>query len=186
VVWDSFALVGAFTNRLLNFDPDHLRAQLQHRQTELAVFTFGGNDMIRSSMTMEQYEQEFRDVVQRVRTARPEAACLIMSPLDHGLRKGSRIVSMPVVPKMVETQRAVARSEGCAFFDTYMAMGGDGSAGRWNRQKPRLVSGDLSHVTLKGQVVIGEMFYRAVMARYAEYRRSDKTLARDPLPEAKP
>lgn len=169
VVWDGLALVGAFTRRMLEFDEAHLRAQLGQRQPHLAVLTFGGNDMIRK-VSDDRYEQEYREVLQRVRAAAPDMDCLVMSPLDHGERKGVRIVSLPVVPRMVETQRRAAEAEGCAFFDTYSAMGGEGAAGRWFRRSPRLVSGDLSHLTFKGHAVVGEMVYRALMEAYVAYR----------------
>ncbi len=174
VVWDSAALVGAFTKRLANFDPEHLASQLQHRQSNLAVLTFGGNDMIRERMTMEQYEKEYREVLALVREARPEMSCLVMAPLDHGVRKGVRIESLPVVPNMVEAQRRAAKAEGCAFFDTYAAMGGEGSAGRWYRADPRLMGGDLGHATAKGHVVIGELVYRALLEQYVAYRAREK------------
>jgi lysophospholipase L1-like esterase len=170
VVWDSYALVGAFTKRLGIFDEGHLRAQLDHRQADLAVFTFGGNDMIRQ-MTMDEYVDEYREVIQLFHRARPGMACLIMSPLDHGVRKGVRIESLPVVPLMVEAQRRVAREEGCGFYDTYSAMGGDGAAGRWFRREPRLMGGDLGHATGKGHQVIGELVQRAIVEGYVAYRR---------------
>jgi lysophospholipase L1-like esterase len=170
VVWDSYALVGAFTKRMRNFDPTHLHNQLEHRKTNLAVFTFGGNDMIRR-ISMEDYVAEYREVIQLFRKARPEMSCLIMSPLDHGVRKGVRIETLPVVPKMVEAQREVAKLEGCAFFDTYEAMGGEGSAGRWFRRTPRLMGGDLGHATHKGHQVIGELVQRAIVEAYVAYRR---------------
>lgn len=172
VVWDGLALVGAFTRRMMELEPEHLRAQLEHRRPELAVLMFGGNDMIRE-ISMEAYGEEYRRVLQRIREARPEMDCLVMSPLDHGERKGVRIVSRPVVAKMVQAQRRVALEEGCAFFDTFMAQGGEGSAGRWFRRSPRLVSGDLGHVTHSGQIVIGEMFYRALVEAYVAYRRRE-------------
>ncbi|MCB9756647.1 MAG: hypothetical protein H6713_42565, partial [Myxococcales bacterium] len=170
VVWDSLALVGAFTKRLGELDEDHLRVQLERRQPNLAVFTFGGNDMIRR-VTMEDYADEYRAVVQKFRRARPEMDCIVMAPLDHGERKGARIVSRPVVPLMVEAQREVAKSMGCAFFDTLAAMGGPGSAGRWYKRKPKLIGGDLSHATSKGHQVIGELVYRALLQEYVAYRR---------------
>ncbi|MCA9695771.1 MAG: hypothetical protein KC636_39705, partial [Myxococcales bacterium] len=169
VIWDSLALVGAFTSRMLEYNPAHLRAQLERAAPDLVVLTFGGNDMIRR-ISMQDYADEYRDVVQRVRKARPEMDCLIMTPLDHGERKGVRIVSRPIVAEMVAAQREVARSEGCAFFDTFAAMGGEGSAGRWFKRKPRLIGGDLSHATGKGHQVIGEFFYRALMEGYVAYR----------------
>ena len=173
VVWDSAALVGAFTKRMLNYNEEHLRAQLDHRETALAVLMFGGNDMIRESLTQEQYTGEYREVLQRVRAAKPDMDCLVMSPLDHGLRQGNRIISKPIVPILVAAQRAAAEAEGCAFFDTYAAMGGEGSAGRWYRQEPRLIGGDLGHATMKGHVVIGEMFYRALLRAYIDYRKRE-------------
>lgn len=58
-------------------------------------------------------------------------------------------MSLPVVPGMVEAQRRAAQAEECAFFDTYQAIGDEGAAGRWFRRNPWLVSGDLSHLTIR-------------------------------------
>lgn len=174
VVWDGLALVGAFTNRLGELDEEHLRAQLEHRQANLAVLMFGGNDMIRATLTQEQYEQEYREVIRKLQRAAPELDCLIMSPLDHGVRRGVRIVSQEIVPTIVAAQRNVAESEGCGFFNTYEAMGGEGSAGRWFKQRPQLIGGDLSHATAKGHAVIGEMFYRALVHAYVDYREREQ------------
>ncbi len=170
VVWDSAAFVGAFTNRMMEYDAKHLAAQLQHRGSDLVVFTFGGNDMIRR-MKMSTYADEYRAVIDHVKQAKPGIACLVMAPLDHGERQGARIVSKPVVPRMVRAQREAAESRGCAFFDTYAAMGGEGSAGRWRGRSPRLMSGDLGHATANGHQVIGELFYRALLEAYVEYRK---------------
>ncbi|MEX1368375.1 MAG: GDSL-type esterase/lipase family protein [Nannocystaceae bacterium] len=169
-VWDGLALVGAFQRRMLEYDPEHLRGQLRMRRPQLAVLMFGGNDMIRK-VSMETYEQEVREVLRLLKTASPQMDCLVMAPLDHGQRKGMRIESLPVVAPMVQAQRRAAEAEGCAFFDTYMAMGGEGAAGRWNRQSPRLIGGDLGHLTASGHIVVGEMFYRALMEAYVAYRR---------------
>lgn len=185
VSWDGLALVGAFTNRMLEFDAEHLKAQLGERAPQLAVLTFGGNDMIRK-ISMERYEEEYRAVLRHVRAARPEMACLVMAPLDHGLRDGRRIRSLPVVPKMVQAQRRAAQAEGCAFFDTYQAMGGEGGAARWFRKKPRLLSGDLAHATAAGQKVLGELVFRAITQAYVAYRRAHPDSPREPRERAGP
>jgi hypothetical protein len=98
-------------------------------------------------------------------------ACLVMAPLDHGERKGNRILTRPIVPRMVAAQRNVALAQGCAFFDTYAAMGGDGSIGRWRRVKPPLANSDLAHLTRRGHEVIGDLLYRALIEGYVEYRK---------------
>lgn len=170
VVWDGMSLIGSFTSRLAAHDPDHFHAQLRHRDARLVVLMFGGNDMIRT-MKMSTYEAEYAEVLKLVRGAGTDTACLVMAPLDHGVRKGSRIETNPIVPKMVEAQRKVAHAHGCAFFDTYAAMGGEGSMGRWRRAKPPLASGDLAHLTSAGHKAIGELLYRALLRGYVDYRR---------------
>lgn len=169
VVWDSLELVGSFTSRMLAYDGGHLRRQLEHRKADLVVLTFGGNDMIRK-IEMSEYAEEYRRVIRHLRQARPEMSCMVMAPLDHGVRKGVRIESLPVVAKMVAAQRDAARAEGCAFFDTVAAMGGEGSAGRWFHHEPRLMGGDLGHATTKGHQVIGEAVHRAILEAYVAYR----------------
>ncbi len=171
VVWDGMSQIGAFTRRMLNFDETHFQSQLRHRQTNLVVLMFGGNDM-HAGLKLDVYKNEYTALLKRVRATRPHLACLVMAPLDHGQHDGSRIVTRPVVPKLVEAQREVALANGCGFWDSYQAMGGPGSMGRWARSNPRLGSPDLAHLTHHGHKVIGAMLYRALMAGYIEFRHS--------------
>nr|WP_255216054.1 GDSL-type esterase/lipase family protein [Pseudenhygromyxa sp. WMMC2535] len=172
VVWDGMALIGAFTKRLGEFDDAHLHDQLEHRGLDLMVFTFGGNDMTRADLreTMDPYVEDYAAVIRRFRQARPAAACLIMGPVDHGERVGGRVVSREIVARMTTAQREVALAEGCAFFDTLAAMGGDGAVARWKSES--LMSGDLSHPSFKGHALLGAMVYRALMAGYVDFRRA--------------
>ncbi len=172
VVWDEMSQIGALTRRMLNFDKDHLHRQLQRRSPNLVVFMFGGNDM-NTQGTMAKYRDEFTGVIRLFRGAGGDnpLPCLVMSPLDHGERDGNRIISRPIVHKLVQAQREVAHAEGCAFFNTYEAMGGDGSMGRWVRSSPALGSGDLAHLTHHGHKVVGGMLYRALIAGYRDYRQ---------------
>jgi lysophospholipase L1-like esterase len=169
VVWDEMSQIGALTRRLLNFDAEHLHSQIRRRDPDLVVFMFGGNDM-NTQGTMAKYRQEFTDVIRLFRGAKDPLPCLVMAPLDHGERDGARIVTRDIVPRLVNAQREVARAEGCAFFDTYQAMGGEGSMGRWVRSSPALGSGDLSHLTHHGHKVVGGMLYRSLVAGYRDYR----------------
>ncbi len=170
VVWDEMSQIGALTRRMLNFDTDHLHSQIRRRNPDLVVFMFGGNDM-NTQGTMAKYREEYTEVLRLFRGAKNPLPCLVMAPLDHGERDGARIVTRSIVPKIVNAQREVAAAEGCAFFDTYEAMGGEGSMGRWVRSSPSLGSGDLSHLTHHGHKVVGGMLYRAVVAGYVDYRK---------------
>ncbi|MBK8262998.1 MAG: hypothetical protein IPK80_16875 [Nannocystis sp.] len=170
VVWDELSQIGALTRRLLNFDPGHIHRQIARRSPDLLVLMFGGNDM-NTKGTMSKYKSELTDVIRLLRGGKDPLPCLVMAPLDHGERDGQAIITRPIVPRLVDAQREVAAAEGCAFFDTYQAMGGEGSMGRWARAEPRLGSGDLAHLTHHGHKVVGGMLYRALMAGYRDFRR---------------
>lgn len=170
VVWDGLAQLGAFSRKMLLFDPEHLRSQIDHRDPDLLVFTFGGNDLTIAESKMARYEEDFRRMLRLFRGEENPRACLVMAPVDHGVRQGQRIVSNPMVQRVVEIQRTVALAEGCAFFDTVAAMGGEDSAARWRQSTPPLLSGDLAHLTHAGQKVIGHMVYLALMEGYVAYR----------------
>ena len=173
VVYDSLGMVGARARRMLGFDPDHFAVQHAHRESNLVVIHFGGNDAD-DRRSPEQFETDFRRVAQLVRGARPEASCLVMAPLDQGHRSDRGAVrTMPQLPIIVDAARRAASAEGCAFFDTYGAMGGEGSMRRWLRSDPRLAFGDLRHATPAGYQVIGNMFYKAVLKGFADFLRRE-------------
>lgn len=169
VVYDSLGMVGARAARMLGFDPTHLRGQLAARETSLVVIAFGGNDAD-DERSEADFEEIFRNVARLVREARPEASCLLMAPLDQAERDARGAVrTLAPVPRIVEAMRNAARAEGCAFYDTWSAMGGEGSMGRWYRSSPRLSSSDFRHATPAGYRVIGETFYRALLSGFAHY-----------------
>lgn len=181
VVWDGMALIGAFMSRFTYQDRAHLARQVQHRGTDMMVFTFGGNDLQNFSATRSR--QNFDALLGVARSSAPEAACLVTSVIDHGERKQGGVVSVDGIERMVQLQRELALEHDCAFLDLFEAMGGKGSMGRWNRATPRLASGDLHHLTASGHKVVGGMVYRALMAAYRDYRQSH---AGDPLPPLEP
>lgn len=183
IVWDGIALIGAFTSRFSPkyFDAEHFHSQFRSRGTELAVLMFGGNDL--NGFSAERYEATMGSMLGMVRSADPTTACLVISIVDHGERKGARIVSRPQVASMVALQRRAALKAGCGYFNAYEAMGGEGSMGRWNRSSPRLGSGDLAHLTHHGHQVLGELFTKALLAAYADFRE-ERVGAALPLPPA--
>ena len=185
VVWDSLALIGSFTQRLDYQEQEHISRQVARRDTDLLVFMLGGNDVQREKMdlyrTTEPYEQEYQRVVRKYRAGKPRASCLLLSLVDHAEKDSQNVIrSRRIVPRLVEGQRKVARRMGCAFYNTYAAMGGTGSAGRWFRAKPRLMGADLGHLTSHGHRVIARLFYQALMTAYQEFREARTG---DPLPE---
>lgn len=177
VVWDGMAQLGAFSSRMLNFDPTHIHRQIELRDPALLVFEFGGNDLLLKASQLVRYEEQYEQMIERFRGEAPPSGepderlpCLVISPVDHGQRTGARIESVPMMTAITDTQRRVANRQGCAFFDTWAAMGGKNAVARWRKAHPPLISGDLAHLTHAGQRALGTMIYLALMQQYKAYR----------------
>lgn len=170
VVYDSLGLVGARAERLLNADAAHMTTQLSHRGADLLVLGFGGNEASNEWLKLEAYERDLTRVVKRMRSADPGMDCLLFGPLDQGERNTrGRIVTIDVVPQIVAVQRKVAAAQGCAFFDTFGAMGGKNAVRRWHRSRPRLFSSDLRHATPRGYQLVGKLYYKALLKAFADH-----------------
>lgn len=171
VVYDSLGLVGARANRLLNFDPEHIKNQLELRGVHLIVLGFGGNEAS-DDRTEEEFHQDYLEVLQRMRQGRDDLGCLVFAPLDQARRERGRIRTLSTIPRIIAAQRRAAFDSGCAFYDTWQAMGGQDAMRRWYKAQPRLAMGDFRHATPAGYEVIGNMFYKALLAGFADYLSS--------------
>ena len=95
-----------------------------------------------------------------------ELFCLVLGPVDRVFR---RRLSHPRTAPLNEALRRVALAEGCAFWDTFKAMGGPGAAVAWRRA--RLMWGDLAHLNPYGGKKLGTLISKALLERYANWRR---------------
>ena len=117
------------------------------------------------------YERELRTAIGRLRQALPEASVLVMSPMDRGARTGPGVIeTMATIPRIVAIERRVARETGCGFFDTFAAMGGEGTMARWYTAQPRLVSADLIHPYPEGGRMIAAIIARETSAGLNRYK----------------
>ena len=173
VLYDSLGLNGASTTVLSRgFNADVWAAELRHQAPALVVINYGTNESSFGSFVDKQYEPELRAAIGRIRNALPGVSVLVMSPMDRGERSGiDEINTMATIPRIVAIQKRVAAETGCAFFDTFDAMGGDGTMSRWYGAKPRLVSADLIHPTPQGALVIAQVFVKDLLQGYDAYRK---------------
>lgn len=175
VVYDSLGVNGAYAGLLVTaMNENHWAEQLRHRNPNLVVINYGTNEsQYASADQMQRYEKDLREVIRRVRLALPQVAILVVSPMDRGKRvPGGKIITMPSIPLLVEMQRRVALEENCAFFNTFQAMGGEGTMAKWSagKGKNHLVGGDLTHPTAEGAEIVGSLIYEAINDGYAKYR----------------
>jgi lysophospholipase L1-like esterase len=163
VVLDALGIQGARIRFLDKQDDEHFKEQLKWRDPALVIYQFGANESADGyAYSMADYHTTMRAVIEQQRNALPNASCLIVGAMDRASRTGEELKSLSIIPLIVQEQRKVAKDLGCAFFDTFTAMGGNGSMPRWVRRG--LGQADLTHPTAVGAEILGNWLYRAIMA----------------------
>jgi lysophospholipase L1-like esterase len=172
VQYDSLGVNGAFIGLLNRYQVETTwTEQLRRRRPDLVILAYGANESEYENWPMEQYEKDTREVVRRIRAALPEASILFVGPMDRGKRgAGGTIITRPTIPKLIAAQRHLAAETGCAFFDTFTAMGGEGTVARWYEGKPRLMGGDFTHPTWPGSEIVGTLIHDALLRAYDRWQ----------------
>jgi lysophospholipase L1-like esterase len=150
-----------------------LLEQLRRREADLMVFQFGTNETEDDPYHHGELKRMLSELVARTREAAPEASCLVLTPYDRGVRKraGKKGPSHPNIAEAVSEVRAAANEAGCALFDTYQAMGGQGTIARWVREHPPRAAGDRTHLTPLGAKAVGEILTKALLQAYEAKER---------------
>lgn len=181
IVLDALMVIGAWADNLNAFEPEHLKAQVAAREPSLLILQYGAKEVLRSpEQSEEQIEQfivDYTSGIARARAGAPDAGCLVLSPKDQAVMNAGRIETPSGLPKIVEASRQVAANTGCAFYDLYQALGGEGTIRRWYHQTPRFVMGDYKHLTLEGSVRVGDTLSELLFEEldlYREYRQRDR------------
>ncbi len=174
VVLDALGIQGARVRFLDKIDDAHYAEQLKWRRPNLVIFQFGANESGDGfAYSMADYNRTLKAVLEQTRKALPDAGCLVLGAMDRAEKKAGSLRTMAVIPAIVKEQKAAAKDTGCAFFNTYRAMGGPGSMAAWVSRG--LGQADLTHPTGSGSEVIGSWIFRALMAGYDQYNSGAAT-----------
>jgi lysophospholipase L1-like esterase len=176
VIYNSLGLNGGQVQVVVRyFDKPQWTEELQHQHPDLVVINYGTNESIYADYIQRYYPGELRQVIERVQAAVPGASVLIMSPMDRGQRdSSSRIITVPTLPRLVEIQRQTASEMNCAFFNTFQAMGGEGTMSRWYDSQPRLVSADFTHPLPAGARKVGVLLDQALESGYRQFKAREQ------------
>ena len=165
VVLDALGVQGARIRFMDKQDDAHWAEQLAWRKPDLLIYEFGANESGDGFLySMADYHRTMKEVIAQGQRALPQSSCLVIGAMDRAAKVGDEIVSMRVIPSLVEEQRKAAAELGCAFFDTYTAMGGAHSMPTWVRRG--LGQADMTHPTAIGSEVIGNWVFRGLMKGY--------------------
>ena len=185
VVWDALGVVGVGTRSFTQHGKTHLTNQVSHRNPDLVAVMLGGNELglpVLGKGDGADYIPYYLEAIHRLRAGAPNSSCLVITPLDQGTRDGGAAHTKPNLSRAVAAQQKAAAQEGCAFWNAWAAMGGDGAVVRWGAMKPPLAWTDLLHLSSAGQDIIGQMLADAIVAGFDEWK--GKGGATRPVPTA--
>ena len=172
VLYSSLGVNGANITLLSErFNGAHWTAQLHHYKPDLVVLAYGTNESGFAKFVDSTWAAEMKLAVKRLQTALPDASILLMSPMDRGERnERGDIETIATMPRLVKIEARVAEETNVAFFNTFQAMGGEGTMARWYAAEPRLVGSDYIHPMPAGAKIVGELLYRTLRDGYNEYK----------------
>jgi lysophospholipase L1-like esterase len=187
VVYHSLGVNGANVTLLSRaFNGTHWTAELRHYKPDLVIINYGTNESGYPTFVEGTWGQEVKNAVKRVQAALPDASVLLMSPMDRGERKhDGHIDTITAMPSLVKIEAGIGQDTGVAFFNTFQAMGGPGTMGRWYASEPRLVGADFIHPMPAGAKIVGELLYSALRDGYNDYklRQLNKAVVQTALKE---
>lgn len=94
---------------------------------DLIVLQYGLNAMDPEVLNYAGYGQNMRRMVNYIKRCFPGAAVLLLGVGDRSTMVDGELRTMPAVKAMIREQRGIAKDCGIAFWDVFMAMGGENS-----------------------------------------------------------
>jgi lysophospholipase L1-like esterase len=173
VVWDALGANGARIRLWDAMSEENWADQFALRKPSLIILQYGTNESEDDDFKGTTYEAALDRVLTKVTKAAPGIAILIVSPLDRAERTtGGKLRTKPVILTLVEAQKKAAAAHGLGFWNTFLAMGGEGSIAKWVNAKPQLGGWDFTHPTPLGADAIATLLFNALNAGYAAYASS--------------
>ena len=176
VAVDNIPLRGSNGTGFTKTDTSFYRKMLDKLNVKLVILHFGVNivPVIRDSYDF--YEEQFYNQLKMFKSFDPNLSVIVMGVTDMSRKEGGQYESYPNIPKIRDAQKNAAFRAGCAFWDSYQAMGGKNSMPSWVFADPPLARKDFTHFTYKGSVVISKMFYKALIRDYRKYKQENQTV----------
>ena len=166
VVYDALGAHAAMASHWQRQDRAHWTDQLALRDPALIVLQYGTNESDMVKLNRDRYERGLEALVDELHEAAPHASILVAAPLDRAEVREGRLVTRQEILDLVTIQKRVALGHGAAFWNTFEAMGGEGSMARWYRTRPQLGGPDLTHPTPRGAQLLGDMLSDALIHAY--------------------
>ena len=149
--------------------PDFLRCQLlkdelAELKPDLVILGLGINDAYVRNFSQRNFEQNYEDLITEIRAAAPNTAIIFTTNNDSYMYR--QYVNKNG-EKVEESMLEMANKYSAGVWDMYEVMGGLNSIALW--YKNNLAQADRIHFTREGYLILGDLFFNALMQRFEQY-----------------
>ena len=173
-IWvDNVPMRGSSGTDIASSSFGHLSALYRSLNVKLLIYEFGVNVVPYISDSYDYYEQWVYQQLKFLKQVYPNMSILVIGVSDMSMNSDSGLVSYPNIELIRDAQKRAALKAGCAFWDSYSAMGGCNSMPVWVNSG--LAAKDYTHFSLSGASKIAKMLYNAIYNDYLKYKKRKKT-----------
>ncbi len=163
---DNFALRGNSGVGLKKIKKEYLKSFNDELDYKLVILEFGLNALRGNNTNFSRYERNMIKIIKKMKSAMPSASFILVGVHDKCVKKGSKFITDPAVPKLVEAQKNIAEATGIAFWNLFEAMGGKNSMVKWVDSNPRRAFKDYIHFNDVGAKAEAKMIFDELMNKY--------------------
>lgn len=165
ITYNSVGVNGASTTSYLKCTL--FEQQVKQIHPDLVFFGIGINDAYSSAFTQESYENHYRQIIQMIQAANPNAMLVFLTNND------SYSYSKVLNKNAEAVERAMfnlAKEYNGAVWNMFRVMGGYKSATIWRAND--LMKRDRIHFNRAGYKLMGDLIFNALMEKYCNYLRN--------------
>lgn len=170
VAVDNIPLRGSSGNQFTLINDTLLRSCYQQANVGMIILQFGGNSVpvIYNEKSLNNYCESIERQFKRIRRSCPGATILFIGPSDMSTRRGGKLDTYPMLPRLIDSLRTISLRNHAAYWDIYEVMGGQSSMVTWVRNG--LAGPDYVHFTPAGARKVGQTLANNFATMYDFYR----------------
>ncbi|MBP1630350.1 MAG: hypothetical protein H6Q15_1243 [Bacteroidetes bacterium] len=131
---------------------------------DLIILSLGKDEAYNTYYNSESFKKNISEIILRLRAKNNKLPIILTTPIDSYYQKKT---INPRIKQADDDIIDIAKSQNCAIWDINKIMGGKGSSKKWKEKN--LMSSDLLHLTIKGELLQGDLFYNAFWKSLENY-----------------
>ena len=175
VTWESIGINGAEAPLILKWDQALFSSYLKENSPALVVLAYGTNEAASSYWDEETYAQTFASIVDTIHQYVPTASILVVGPPDRSTTQHRAWHPYLGTDRIIQAQRAVCRTHGCAYWDQRQRMGGLGAMQQW--VGIGWAQADHTHFTGEGYRALADALIADLISGYQAYKEHNPIAA---------